>query len=60
VKHVISKVPPGDHPLLGLPNVVAIPHMGPHSRESRTNASIMAVRNVAQALQTGEPVHREI
>ena len=43
-----------------LPNVVVTLHLGSHSRESTTNASIMATRNVVQALQRGEPVHREI
>jgi len=40
--------------------VVAVPHMEADSQESKTNASIMAARNVVQALQTGEPVDRVI
>ena len=60
MKHVVPKGSPGDNSLLGLPNVVATPHMGAHSRESTANAGIMAARNVARALQTGEPEHREI
>ena len=55
-----AREPPIANPLLNLSNVVATPHMGAHSREATTNASIMAARNVVQALQTGEPEHRVV
>lgn len=57
---VFAKEPPIGNPLLELPNVVATPHMGAHSLEAITNVSILAARNIVQAFQTGEPLHRVI
>ncbi len=38
--------------------VVAEKRTGPRSQEATTNAGITTARNVVQALQTGELVHR--
>jgi D-3-phosphoglycerate dehydrogenase len=57
---VFCKEPPIGNPLLELPNVVATPHIGAHSQEATTKMSILAARNIVQALQTGEPIHRVI
>lgn len=46
---------PLDHPLLGLTNVVVIPHMGTSSTETRDEMLQLAVSNVIAALR-GEPL----
>lgn len=46
---------PMDHPLLSLPNVVVIPHMGTSSHETRDEMLQLAVSNVIAALQ-GKPL----
>lgn len=50
---------PMDHPLLTLPNVVVIPHMGTSAHETREEMLQLAVSNVIATLQ-GRPLPAEV
>lgn len=46
-----------DHPLLRLPNVVALPHIGSASIRTRTKMAELAALNLLQALKGERPAH---
>jgi glyoxylate reductase len=48
---------PVDHPLLTAPNVVALPHIGSASVQTRTNMWELAARNLIAALEGKTPPH---
>jgi glyoxylate reductase len=48
---------PPDHPLLQLPNVVALPHIGSASTATRTRMAVMAAEDLLAVLTGGRPAH---
>ncbi|NWQ39569.1 D-glycerate dehydrogenase [Bacillus sp. EB106-08-02-XG196] len=44
-----------DHPLLSLPNVVALPHIGSASNNTRLKMALLAAENLLQGLQGNTP-----
>jgi len=47
---------PVDHPLLALPNVVALPHIGSATYETRNQMARLAAENIAAVLTGKEPL----
>jgi glyoxylate reductase len=47
---------PTDHPLLSLPNVVALPHIGSATYEARNQMARLAVENLIAVLSGKEPI----
>lgn len=55
---VYSKEPPGrDHPLMGLPQIVATPHIGSHSDGATNAMGRMALDDCLAVLQGKKPAH---
>lgn len=52
---VFEEEPPGESPLLKMPNVVATPHLGASTLEAQVNVAVQVAEQVVLALQ-GEPV----
>ncbi|MBX7254344.1 MAG: phosphoglycerate dehydrogenase [Candidatus Promineofilum sp.] len=46
-----SEPPPADHPLIGLPNVVHVPHLGASTHEAERDVGIQIVGQVVAALR---------
>lgn len=46
---------PADHPLLGLPNALVVPHVASATVETRTRMALVAARNLIAALQGQRP-----
>jgi D-3-phosphoglycerate dehydrogenase len=49
---VFAKEPPGESPLLALPNVIATPHIGASTAEAQARAGVEAADIVIEALKT--------
>lgn len=51
---VFEREPPGDHPLLRHPNVIATPHLGASTQEAQVNVAVDIARELLRVL-AGEP-----
>lgn len=50
---VFALEPPGDHPLMGLDQVICTPHLGASTREAQVNVAVAAAEQILAYLQTG-------
>jgi D-3-phosphoglycerate dehydrogenase len=55
---VFSKEPPGEHPLLSLPNFIAMPHCGGQTQEGLRRMGESVAENVLRVLHGQEPLYR--
>lgn len=49
-----------DHPLVNLPNVVATPHIGSASIETRTKMAVLAAQNLVSVLTGNPPLNKVV
>lgn len=52
-----SEPPPPGHPLIGLPNVIHLPHLGANTVEAEQEVGVMIARQVVSALRETDFVH---
>jgi D-3-phosphoglycerate dehydrogenase len=50
---VFDKEPPGEHPLLKFPNIIATPHLGASTAEAQVEVAVEAARLMLDFLTTG-------
>jgi D-3-phosphoglycerate dehydrogenase len=55
-----TEPPPADHPLLGLPQVLATPHCGAHTDDATNAMGWMALRDCLAVLAGRAPAHRVV